>query len=104
MRRTFVDALEHALRPRHPPVRRGHVAVDRRVQERQPARQLGGLRAQAAPFVFDKRPLLQLDRAPSARPGEPELGFALGEQARLQRDPRRPRDGAPATVDLPVSA
>ncbi len=77
VRRTLFDPLEQALRPRHPPVRRGHVAVDRHVQERQPARQLGGLRPQAAPLVFGKRALLELDRPRMLTPELQRLSQAV---------------------------
>ena len=77
MRCRLLDPLQHALRPRHPPIGRGHVAVYGHVQERQPARQLGGLRPQATPLVFGKRALLHLDRPRMLAPELQRLSQAV---------------------------
>ena len=58
------------------------------MQERQPARQLGGLRAQATPLVFGKRALLQLDRPRKLAPELQRLTQAiqnLGALAKRRR-------------------
>ena len=47
------------------------------MQERQPARQPRGLRPQAAPLVFGKRPLLELDRPPMLAPELQRLAQAI---------------------------
>ena len=47
------------------------------MQERQPARQLGGLRPQATPLVFGKRALLQLDRPRMLAPELQRLSQAV---------------------------
>ena len=62
VRRALVHPFEQTLGSRHPPVRRGQVAADRDVQERQPARQLGGLHPPAAALIFRERARFQLDR------------------------------------------
>ena len=77
VRSTLFDSLQQALRPRHPPVGGRHVAVDRHMQERQPARQPRGLRPQATPLVSGKRPLLELDRPPMLAPELQRLSQAI---------------------------
>ena len=61
--RTLLRAPEQRLRPTHPTARDRHVAVDGAVQERQPARAVGGLHHPVQLSIRRERALRQLDRA-----------------------------------------
>ena len=91
------------------------------MQERQPARQLRGLRPQAAPLVFGKRALLQLDRPRMLAPELHRLSQAvenlrgLAELRRLLEDrpgalpvrvasASRPRRKSSSAVATPIAA
>src|SRR5215211_2119359 len=60
--RTFARTSEQGLGPRHPAARCRHVAVDRAVQERQPARAVRALHQLVQLPVCRERALGQLDR------------------------------------------
>ena len=59
----LLHALQQALGSRDPAARDGEVAVERAVEERQPARDVGGVDGIAGVAVGGERLLLQLDRS-----------------------------------------